>query len=247
MFVYSVYEKLWATAQASEPLTADVPLGVILPSPNQRTGRDFLEQGISSWQMAFRPIYKQSLRSGGSDLLIAKAISLHLICSSINLRCCFGPELSYDEYLPDFKHALSLAKALASAVASKHATFVLSSILIKSLFNIVWKSRSEVRNEAISLLQTMSRREGLWDSRVAFAMAKVVRKLEQEGEGGHSIPENMRLRAIQASWDLHRGTGRLRYLRTATDTITPGYEVQQVEFPWDSRNSPVEDREVIVW
>jgi hypothetical protein len=80
----------------------------------------------------------------------------------------------------------------------------------------------------------MTRREGLWDARVASAVAKKVMKLE-DGEGDQwsdFVPEYRRLRGIKTPFDLHKRQGKLRYLQIRTESEAVGFVAGQVELSW---------------
>jgi len=90
---------------------------------------------------------------------------------------------------------------------------VVSSILIKSLFFIASKCREKpIRTEAINYLRSMSRREGIWDSKVTSTFATAIMELEESDESG-LIPEHRSLRAIKTTFDLRKRQGKLRFGR----------------------------------
>jgi hypothetical protein len=237
--VRSINDQLWASwgesTDSRQEKTVDNPL-VIVPSADQQDHVESLKHGLVSWFNAFQPLYVRSLTSGGNDILVNKALYLRHTCSSIALDCCFGPELSYDSYMPKFQTALSLAETLSAATFSKSKpTFVVWSILVKSLYFVALKCRNRsLRREAITRLQSMTRREGLWDARVASAVAKKVMKLE-DGEGDQwsdFVPEYRRLRGIKTSFDLHKRQGNLRYLQIRTESEAVSFVAGQVELSW---------------
>ena len=174
--------------------------------------------------------------SRGADFFVMKALYLRHSCSSVALDCCSGSELSYDSYTPQFQTALSLAQTLLAAMFSKaKPTFVVWSILVKSLYFIALKCRNpSLRKEAVASLQAMTRRKGLWDAGVACAVARKVIELE-EGEGdlrNVPAPEKRRMRAIKTTFDLHKRRGNLRYLTVKTDSEAVGLVAGQVELSW---------------
>ncbi len=184
-----------------------------------------------SWRRAFQHVLTQSLKSGGKDVLVAKSLALRFICSAVALHCCPGPERTYDDYLPEFRAALQLARTVSDATVSKTKyTFIVSSIMIRSLWFIAWKCReTSVRTEARDHLQAMSRREGIWDSKVASTVATVIIELE---DSGGIIPENNRLRAIKTSFDIHQRQGKLRFLTATTGPRTVGFVAHRMDFGW---------------
>ena len=238
-FVRSVNDQLWASwdecvdprpgKHVTDPL-------VMVPLTDQMVRVESLKKGLASWFIAFQPLYARFLSSGGNDFLVTKALYLRHICSSIALDCCFGPELSFDSHMPKFETALSLAETLSAATFTKaKPTFVLWSITIKSLYFIALKCRNpSLRRGAINSLRSMTRREGLWDARIATEISQRVMELE-EGEGdqwGGFVPETRRLKAIKTSFDLHKRKGKLRYLQIRTSSEGPAFATAQVELSW---------------
>lgn len=165
-FVRSWNDQLWTSAEESDDLRAATSMiaspGAI-PSITQLEQMTSLQQGLLQWLTAFQPLLLESAIANGSDFLVTKALSLRHICSSIALNCCFGPELSYDSYIPQFQEAVLLAGTLSAVTFSKaKPTFVVWSLLVKSLYFVALKCRHSVlRSEAITSLQSLSRREGL--------------------------------------------------------------------------------------
>jgi hypothetical protein len=217
-FVRSINDQLWAMSDKS----VDSRWGVEsedcfmepFPSINQVQCANAFKKILRNWRTAFQPLIKKATSSRGIELLATKALSLRLACTSIALDCCLGPELCYDDSVPEFQAALSLADDLCSATCSANQqTFVVSSILVRSLFFIATKCRiAHIRKRATVHLQSMSRREGIWDSRVASAFATAVMELE-ENSNSSVVPEHKRLRAIRTSFDIHKRHGRLKYLK----------------------------------
>lgn len=236
-FVWSVNDELWTisenTVNSRKVTQVDETTGGIHSSTYQQDRANTLKQSLLRWQWAFRPLLAQSLKRGGNDLLVAKSLFLHFTCSTIALTYCFDSELSYDARTHQFRAALSVAESLSAAISSKaRLTFIISSILIRSLYFIAMKCRHMgVRREAITCLQSMSRREGIWDSRVASTVATVVMKLEEADRNGF-IPEHKRMRAVKSSFDLHKREGKLRYLIRSTESGSAGFVVRHVDLSW---------------
>jgi hypothetical protein len=126
-----------------------------------------------------------------------------------------------------------MAGTLFDMVAStKGHTFIVTSIIIKSLFFIASKCRDKsIRTKARDYLQAMSRQEGIWDSTAISAMTNVVMKLEETGESG-PIPEHKRLRAIRTSFDLYTRQGTLRFLTIPMKTEAIEVVARCMEFCW---------------
>lgn len=213
-FIQSEENRPWTAPDT--PLSSGSATYIDKFSPDDQKPRvKIFQEGLSRWHKAFKPLFAKILTSGGKDVLVAQALALRSACSAIGLNCCLGPELSYDAYFPEFRRALSLASTLWVAASSNpKPTFIISSILIKSLYFIALKCRDKpLRTRATSLLQSMSRREGIWDSRVANTVATAVIQLEGGGGSGDSfVPEHRRLKGIKVSFNLHKCRGTMRYL-----------------------------------
>jgi len=236
-FVYNIDELLWdysdSLKQPKPAIQFDNSTCAVVPSIQQQQRVEFLKQGLTSWRKAFQPVLSQSIKLGGKDLLVAKTLALNFICSAVALHCCFGPELTYDAHASEFQAALSIAGTLFDVVASKKGhTFIVSSIIIKSLFFIASKCReTSVRTKARNYLRSVSRQEGIWDSTVLSTMATAVMKLEESEEHG-LIEENRRLRAIRITFDLHTCQGKLMFLTTTADTGTVEVVAHRKELCW---------------
>ena len=236
-FVYNIEETLWKYSgprnSATQKFQLDSSTGAIVLSTQQQQLFEFLKRGLDSWRKAFQPVLTQSIQLGGKDLLVAKTIALDFLCSALALHCCLGLELTYDDYVSEFQTALSMAGTLFDVVASKKGhTFIVSSIIIKSLFFIASKCREKsIRSKATEYLQTMSRQEGLWDSAVFATMAFTIKKLEESDESD-MMPEHKRLRAIRTSFDLYKRQGTLMFLTIPRDAEAAEVVARRIPFHW---------------
>lgn len=232
----SVDNRLWTRLDApveSKPVTQGDDSFEDLDIHQQQEAVDSLKEGLRRWRTTFHPLHMQSVRSGGDSALAATALLLCHTYNIIALNCCFDGELSYDAYTLAFRYALFLADNLAASTSSKgRPTFIISSILIKNLYWVAIKCRViPLRKRAIVYLRSLSRREGIWDSRVAATVATVVTELEESDANGF-VPEHRRLRAIKTSFNLHDRRGRLRYLLGETGSGAAGLVAHQREFSW---------------
>lgn len=233
-FLCLVNDHLWAISE--DPLEAEHFFTDALPWTNTHDYISTYKTGLTCWRTAFRSSLTQCIKSGGNDFLLATALSLRQTCSTIALNCCFGLELSYDAYTTDFRTALSLAHTLLAATNSESKispTFTtISSILIRSLYFIAMKCRNTaIRTQALFSLQSMRRREGIWDSCVASKIAQIVIEHEDADENGF-IPDSARLRAIKISFDLHVCQGKVRYLVPEKGDTDTRYMPRCVSFYW---------------
>jgi hypothetical protein len=230
-FVYTLEAELWR--DLDNPVQPSLIQDNVSVLTSREDRANIFKKGLLHWYMAFKPLLGKAFKSGGNDILVAKALLLRFTCSSIALNCCFGPELVYDDYTTDFRKAFSLAETLSAAISSKtRPTFIISSVLIRSLYFIALKCRNKlVRTQAVACLKPMSRREGIWDSKVACTVAMAVMKLEgSDGDG--FVLEHKRLRAVKTSFDLHKCEGKLRYLTAETDSGAIRFVAREVNLTW---------------
>lgn len=104
-------------------------------------------------------------------------------------------ETSYDAHLPAFTAAVSLAEQLP-ALAGAHAqsarytnTFTMDVEIVGIVHWICIKCRHPtVRRRAMAVLRDMQRLEGMWDSRMAAAIAERVIEIEEACLGAGRLP-----------------------------------------------------------
>jgi hypothetical protein len=233
-FLCLANDHLWAISE--DPLEARDLFTEHLPWINKHDYASTYKEGLARWRTAFRSSLNRCVKSGGKNFLLATALSLRQTCSTIALNCCFGLELLYDEYTAEFKTALSLAQTLLAATNSDSKTgptiTTVSSILIRSLYFIAVKCRNtSVRIQALHTLQSIQRREGIWDSCVASKVAEVVIKREDPYEKGF-IPDYQRVRGVKISFDLHVCRGKVRYLTLDNNFADTRYMPRSLSFCW---------------
>lgn len=229
-FVWCTFNKLWTASD--EPADTNYHIMAIEPSREEQDWARGLKQGFLRWESAFQASLSSHVIAHDGCALFATALALRHTCSSISLDCCFGPEMNYDAYISDFEIAFDKAELLAAAaLALSKPSFIACSILVKSLYFIALKCRKmAIRTAAIDRLKRLNRREGIWDSRVASALATLVMKLERcDGDG--EIPEHRRLRAVRTNFSIHKGRGTMKYFVPETES---GQELvaHQKEFAW---------------
>ena len=165
-FIRSWNGQLWACVEEHVGLRVPPTRAAyadFIPSAYQRNEKACLQQGLSQWLKAFQHHVRGPSVSEEADFLVTKALSLRQLCSFIALSCCFGLETSYDSFIDQFREAVLTAQILAAATVSEgKMTFVIWSLLVRSLYFVVLKCRdSTLRREAITILQSLSRQEGL--------------------------------------------------------------------------------------
>lgn len=119
----------------------------------------------------------------------ATILQLHQIVTTTWLNRCLSPsETATDADIPLYQRAVSLAETLQPQTQNQNqppscpSTFLLDMQTISPLYLLALKCRhAPTRRRAIALLRRSVRREGLWDSQKAAAVAARVVELEEEG------------------------------------------------------------------
>ncbi|KAH9205337.1 hypothetical protein DL95DRAFT_491657 [Leptodontidium sp. 2 PMI_412] len=175
-FVTSCNEQRWTyvtqgeaiTNSNSRPTPPPPPNAGLTPTPSQQTRVLTFQILLQKWLRTFQSLKTTSEQSHNPDCLLAvTALSLRVTCASISSNCSFGPEIAYDAYIPDFEalHLVGRLHAGGPSPKSLRPTFITSSILIRSLYFIALKCRRwGVRVKALRILESMPRREGIWDA-----------------------------------------------------------------------------------
>ena len=122
------------------------------------------------------------------DLDAAKTLRIHQLVATMWLkRATVRQECATDKVMNDFETAVSLAEAIHSLAGTREQREVLDSSsflfdmeLVSPLYYVATKCRHPViRRRAISILERTQRREGLWDSNMAAAIAKRIMLIEE--------------------------------------------------------------------
>ena len=122
------------------------------------------------------------------DLDGAKTLRIHqVIASSWLKRSTVPEECANDSQINDMETAVSLAEAINSVAGTREqrknlasSTFLFDMEVVSPLYFVATKCRHPViRRRAIKILEGSQRREGLWDSNVAAAIAKRSMEIEE--------------------------------------------------------------------
>ncbi|KAK0121182.1 hypothetical protein ONS96_011363 [Cadophora gregata f. sp. sojae] len=224
-FITSCNEQRWSfLVQDSGPTVPGIETATcLIPTIEQQERAAMFQDLLQKWLATFQATVHRTRLSQNSDAkLSVTALSLRAICASISLSCCFGPETAFDPHIPEFERALQLAEDLhlgGPSSRSVRPTFITSSILIRSLYFVALKCRCSVlRRRALSFLEGMPRREGIWDAVFVCNVARAVVAVEEGGEdwsGEAGLPpEEMRVTSLKTSFDLYKRKGHVRYLQS---------------------------------
>lgn len=122
------------------------------------------------------------------DLDAAKTLRIHhIICHIWVGRCDIPEESSNDVHMPAFETAVDLAESIQGLAATcgqrkdlNSSSFLFDMEIVSPIYFIGIKCRHpQIRRRAIRLLQGTWRREGLWDSHMAAAIAERCVELEE--------------------------------------------------------------------
>lgn len=122
------------------------------------------------------------------DLDAAKTLRIHQVVASMWLRkCTAAEECANDEVTAQFETAVGLAEAIHAIAGTREqraalnsSTFLFDMEIVSPLYYVATKCRHPViRRRAITILEGTQRREGLWDSNMAAAIAKRTMEIEE--------------------------------------------------------------------
>ena len=122
------------------------------------------------------------------DLDAAKTLRIHQLVASMWLKRCVVPEeCATDKVMNEFETTVSLAENIHSFAGTREqrkaldsSSFLFDMELVSPLYYVATKCRHPIiRRRAISILERTQRREGLWDSNMAAAIAKRTMLIEE--------------------------------------------------------------------
>ena len=130
----------------------------------------------------------------------AKVLRIHQLVMGVWLSAStLAEESSNDAHMADFEKAVSLGEAIQAHAGTRDqkqtytTTFLFDMETVSPLYYIAIKCRHPVvRRRAIRLLRRNVRREGLWDSNVAAAIAERIMAIEERKltmRDGGELPE----------------------------------------------------------
>ena len=208
-----------------------------LPRSLEEQGTYYL--GVSQqWQDAFKPLLVDGQSSSGKpNFLAAKTLELHslsvrIICDSIPLQRASKKKDSKNS-MPVFRKMVSLAQMIIGDPTDKHSQGVFTFVpqIIVPLY-VVGHScpHSPTRREAIELLLSTRRREGLWDGTMAGKIVEWVMHVEEEFLEGEYVPEDMRMVKLTMKYDLMGRTATVAGLMPVKNS--GGYRTVEADLKW---------------
>ncbi len=144
------------------------------------------------------------------DLAAAKTLRIHQLVAMMWLRRSTQPnESCNDENMAEFETAVELAEAIQATAGEREqrlalgaSSFLFDMEIVSPLYYVATKCRHpQFRRRAISVLKKSHRREGLWDSDMAAAVAQRQVELEETSltvlDGSELPAEKDRIHDIQ--------------------------------------------------
>jgi transcription factor-like protein len=130
------------------------------------------------------------------------------------------PETQWDSSLPDYIRLLDLAEEFTAIDSQVFARGVASFEMgiVVPLFETAVRCRDpHQRRRAVAMLQSASRREGIWDSLGAAAVAQSVIDVEEEGlvkvERASDVPDQSRVYFLIPAADINKRTVHVTFFR----------------------------------
>jgi hypothetical protein len=160
---------------------------------------DILIADMKRWCTAFEVLSKILYSNGGSIMVSAAVLKIHLT----TLYLCLVDtsqvgEMIYDEYPDEFGEIVNLAEMVLRAGAMNVTRFCFDLGVIVSLQFTSQKCRcTGIRRKAIALLLESPRREGAWDSLFAGRMMECAADVEEEFMKDGHVPGWARIRGVQ--------------------------------------------------
>lgn len=205
-------------ANKNKDLGSALALGNVLPASWERLGEGFQHE-LDSWSAAFEPIF--GARADASISHRQRSAIATLKMFQMNIEIIFlmmfcATEMQFDAYMSHFGAIVRLGWEVLEAdtqrAAAEHSpgaspphhvrpTFSADMGIVPPLFVVATKCRHPgLRRQAIQILRSSARREGMWDSELAARIGQWIMEVEEHGEqlspGGalaRSIPEERRV------------------------------------------------------
>jgi len=172
------------------------------------------------WWVSFSPLYER--RHHRTCFISIVMLRLRYVSAYCMLACFLSNNQTiYDNYIEDFREIVFHAKTmLAHETSNTRFTFDLGFIAQLYIAGARCRDRG-VRRDAIALLLSKPRREGVWDSILAGNMARAIMDVEEEGmpKGNDLRPlEENRLKGTIMSFNLFKRSAKLTCVLNRVDT-----------------------------
>ncbi|KUJ20340.1 uncharacterized protein LY89DRAFT_730388 [Mollisia scopiformis] len=165
-------------------------------SPERITSQytEYIQQ-LSAFDKAFKPILDQAIDAEGTvNNASALVLSLYQRCTRIILATIQSDsEMLYDAFLPEFQYITRICSRLVACQdplqLPKNRRFSFDTGIIPPLHVVATKCRDPiVRREAIEILFSSPRQEGMWDGVLTARIGRWIAQCEEEGLPPPPIP-----------------------------------------------------------
>jgi hypothetical protein len=195
-------------------------------------------EDFRNWRSAFQPLWLHSQSKIDQRQHMA-ALSTELRFKAVFTSLLgdhFKGETTFDAFTAEFQEIVDLAKLYVEHEKmyddSQRASFTFDGPFISSIYIPILKCRDPVvRREAIALLESRARRDGVMDSGFMARIGTIQMQIEEAAAEGNYIPEHARIRAIKTTYDMVKRTGRMKYLKRSSPTNRE-FVVHHVNFTW---------------
>lgn len=228
------------------------------PHLNMRLASGYSKARLDQWWIVFDSF----VQAHQSRFTIHDRKALHVlgisqamiaINSSIDIQAVVKNELLWDEHFPAFKAIVEHARTFVELgeTDSDVPTLTLEMEILYPLYFVASKCRDgRLRREAISLLDSRERQEGIWNSILTTFLAKRLVEIEEERlasliegdktENGRvwdgcalmeDIKWNVRVKSVQVKWDAVNKRVMLSYHRVEVEDGGQGLVTVRAEVP----------------
>ncbi|KAH8682623.1 hypothetical protein BX600DRAFT_544961 [Xylariales sp. PMI_506] len=183
---------------------------------------------MGRWMVAFTPLFSRCVENGGRQRVSALTLCLAATTAKISIQTAFiKAETEYDVFEPEFRRIVLQSVLLLQTLEEEYTprkkltlAFSFDLGVIPPLFLTAVKCRnSEIRHEALRLMNRYPRREGVWDSVTAAALGTWVAGLEEEDVGaGVFVPEDHRVRKPSIKVNLVKRTATMTCFKLSKQT-----------------------------
>lgn len=157
---------------------------LILPDDIAR--KEALLQHLRTWQTTFDTLLL-SCTFTAKEMDAVKVLRIQqLVMYTKLLASTHAEESANDAYMADFETVVALGEALQANTGTREqrqtyaSTFLFDMEVVSPLYHVALKCRHpQIRRRAIVILRNSIRREGLWDSNMAAAIATHIMRSEE--------------------------------------------------------------------
>ncbi|KAH8591142.1 hypothetical protein B0O99DRAFT_633233 [Bisporella sp. PMI_857] len=155
----------------------------------------------------------------------------------------FKDEVLMDVFMPEFKQMVALAGASGSRQPSMIGMFFMDHGILPSLFVVVKGCRDpQVRREAIKILFSTPRREGIWDNLFVARFGMWIMQEEEKGMVDGYIPDWSRIYVTKAEVDTETKTATVEGVSKGTNRDLGN--TKQAVIDWGQPMTPEESLEL---